>query len=359
MVDEKLYAAWSYNIARDVNHGFMYRKDIFDKQNIPMWTDSDEFYSALKKLKEIYPNSTPLVSKRQFNLVRDFALGWGFEHPIVFDSASGTYVYSFIQPKYKEVLDYMRLLYSEGLIDPEFLTSSEASWAAKMTQNEEAFVTFDWIDRMELFYEQIKDVNPDYDLRFAAPVGPNGGKYRRLPKAGGAASFAVNNNSKKEYSMKLVDFLLSPAGSQMATLGLDGISYAINDDGKVEYLGMDGVEPSIKTLEEKYGLFVQYFAIRFDTSSIYYQFPPRLQEAQDLVKDKNWLADAVELWGGVKDGVDIFNEIFAALDMEYQTISSKYIVSPGDPTQIWNEWLVKAKQLGVDEMVTIYNNNRK
>ena len=54
--DGNMYIVPSYGIARDINHLFMYRKDIFDKLGIEPWTDSESFYNALKKIKEAYPD---------------------------------------------------------------------------------------------------------------------------------------------------------------------------------------------------------------------------------------------------------------------------------------------------------------
>ncbi len=355
MVNGKLYRAVSYDIARNINHGFMYRKDIFDKHNIPMWTNSEEFYSALKTLKELYPDSTPLVSKRGVGLVNDFAIGWGLSTDFTLDESTNQYYYSYTQPEFKEVLDYMRKLYVEGLLDPEFLTCTEANWSAKMSQDSMGFVTFDWIDRMDLFYEQLKETNPGYDLRFAAPVGPNGGKYNRIPKAASGVSLAVSNNENKEVAMKLIDFLLSPAGAKLMTLGLEGTTYQVTD-GKVEYLGMEDVIPSINTLEEKYGLFTNSLSLRYDPNCIYYQYSPKLQEAQDLVVNNNWLTDSVSLKIDITEDSDTYSKIYSNLKPLYETMVSKYILSAEDPTGIWNEWVAKANELGVDQMVAIYNN---
>ena len=46
--DGKLYMFPTYDINRDVNHGMLYRKDIFDKHGIKMWNSPEEFYNVLK-----------------------------------------------------------------------------------------------------------------------------------------------------------------------------------------------------------------------------------------------------------------------------------------------------------------------
>ncbi|MCT6985924.1 hypothetical protein M1723_25330, partial [Salmonella enterica subsp. enterica serovar Senftenberg] len=65
----------------------------------------------------------------------------------------------------------MKKLYNEGLLDPEFMTDTDDSWTAKMTSGNKSFVTYDWIGRLDLFYNQVKDQNPNYDLRYGNPVG--------------------------------------------------------------------------------------------------------------------------------------------------------------------------------------------
>src|SRR5690606_21527397 len=81
-----------YGMQRDVNHGFMYRKDIFDKHDIKPWTNTEEFVAALKKLKEIYPNSYPIASKTKEGIFRDWAYGWGvggYNFPAIYDEKDG------------------------------------------------------------------------------------------------------------------------------------------------------------------------------------------------------------------------------------------------------------------------------
>lgn len=353
MVDGKLYQVPCYNVSRDINHGFMYRKDIFDKHNIPVWKNSDEFYLALKKLKELYPDSMPFVSKRQLDLIKDFALGWDLTPDYTLDKNTNTYKYTYIQDEYKQVLDYMRKLYKEELIDPEFLTSTEANWAAQITQKDKAFVTFDWIDRMDLFYEQIKEVYPDYDLRFAPPVGPNGGKYY-CPSKVADWGVVVHNGDKKELAMKLVDFLLSPAGAKLGTLGVEGVSYTFNEDGKVEYLGVDDGPVNTTALLKKYGMFLHAVYMRMDPRCIYYQYSPKLQEAQDLVRNNSDLCVTYSSIA-VIESADNYNRIYSEIDNEHKIMISKYILDQGDTTQIWNDWLVKAQELGVDQLTKLYN----
>ena len=57
--DGKTYQFPGINMKAPTTHGFMYRKDIFEKHGIKMWTNKEEFLDALRQLKKLYPDSTP------------------------------------------------------------------------------------------------------------------------------------------------------------------------------------------------------------------------------------------------------------------------------------------------------------
>lgn len=163
--DGNVYVMPSYDVNRAVNHGVLYRKDIFDKHGLKMWTNPEEFYQTMKKLKELYPDSTPFVSKNALNIVNKLGTSWGVVNTdMSYDEDTGVWKYSDTQPETREILELLKKMYSEGLIDPEFLTATQSAWTQKMVQYDKAFVTFDWIGRLDMFKEQTKDTVPEYDL---------------------------------------------------------------------------------------------------------------------------------------------------------------------------------------------------
>lgn len=291
--DEKnnLYSWPIYGLQRDVNHGFLFRKDIFDKHNMKEWTTTGEFYEALKALKQAYPDSYPYASKTKEFIFRDWGFGWGIagaQYPAYYDEKAKEWKFMFTQPEYKEMLTFMKKLYDEKLLDPEFITDTEASWTAKMTTGK-SFVTFDWIGRLDQFATQMKSHNPEYNLRYANPVGPTG-NVRSLPKIDNWGT-VVANNDKKEIALKLLDYLTSPSGSSLVTMGIEGETYKL-ENGKPVYPELkDMPKVDIKTLESKYGLWLEGMYLRPDRRSVYYNYTEKEQEAQDKInKDKKFEA---------------------------------------------------------------------
>ena len=250
-----LYFFPSYDVQRDVNHGLLYRKDIFDKHNIKMWNSPEEFYEVLKQLKSLYPSSTPLVTKTGSTFFNQLAQSWGvIGWPNVsYNFDNGKWAYSTLQPQFKDFTMYVKKLYDEGLLDPEFVTCTQAAWTQKMTQKDKAFCTFDWIGRLDQFVNQSKDTVEGYDLRYGNPVGPTQ-KVITLSRSW-SYLVGVKAGEKEELLLKLCDYLLSEGGSELVNLGVEGVSYELSEDGtKAIYKLAEDETMDENTMEAKWGI---------------------------------------------------------------------------------------------------------
>lgn len=350
-----------YGVSRDVNHGFLYRKDIFDKHDIKPWTNTEEFYEALKQLKEIYPDSTPYVSKTLDIVFRDWAFGWGmsvYDYPMYYDESAKLWKYMFVQPEFKDMLDFMKKLYKEGLMDPEFLTDTQASWTAKMTQNDKAFVTYDWIGRMDMFCTQVKDQIPEYDLRYGNPIGPVG-KIRRLNKVQNWG-IVVTNNERSELALKLLDYLTSPSGGTLTTMGIEGEHFYFDDNNKPVYPGLKDVEKvEITVLEQEYGCWLQGMYLRAEPRSAYFNYTEREQEAQNMMVNNNKIHDLdpiLKLTDAENSSIVEFSEPLLKAGLEF---SCRYVIEETYGESNWNEWLKEAETLNFKQLEQIYQDAQK
>jgi putative aldouronate transport system substrate-binding protein len=345
-----------YGLNRDVNHGFLYRKDIFDKKGIKEWTNLDEFYQALKKLKEIYPKSYPYASKDP-NILKNWSYEWGLggeTFPVYYDENAKTWKLATVQPEFKEMITFMKKLYDEGLIDPEFMTDTAESWTAKMTTDEKAFVTWDWIGRLDMFYNQVKDKNPEYNLRYANPIGPTG-KREALSKILNY-SIGVADNERKEISLKLLDYLTSPSGAELMTVGVKDVQYALDADGKIVYPELKDVpKVDINTLESKYGMWAQSLYTRVDRRSVYFNYTEKEQEAQDKIVKENKFQPIDPILRFTDDQSSQISEIRTAIDKAGKEFAAKYIMTKSAGDADWNEWVTKTEKLGSQKLLDIYN----
>ena len=358
--DGHMYFFPSYDIERAVNHGMMYRKDIFDKHGLKAnWTNPEEFYQTLKKLKEIYPSSTPFAIKIKTQLFTKLGESWGLgavtdgnAFSTFYDEADGKWKYYTTDNRFKEILDFVKKLYDEGLIDPEFFTTTEAAWTAKMTQRDKAFVTFDWIGRMESWKNMNAETIPEYDLRYAPPVGPTG-KVRELARYGLAA--CITKNERSHLALALSDYLLSESGATLMSMGIEGETYTIGEDGYADYIGYDPEQAiGIKELENKYGLFSVYR--RFDKRSDYYNFSEREKEAQNMALEKEDGFEPLDpTLTFTEQEIKVKSEILPTLSKASEEFATRYILGTDTGDAAWEAWLKKTEELGVDKVVNIYN----
>ncbi len=351
----ELFQFPGYDASVDVNHGLLYRKDIFDKHGIEMWDSPESLYSVLKKLKELYPQSTPLVSKTQTTFFKNLAYSWGVQNwpSVNYNFTTGKWNYAGLEPEFKEFLDYIKKLYDEGLIDPEFLTATQSAWTAKMTQKESAFITWDWIGRLEQFTEQVAAEIPEYDLRYGNPMGPNQ-KVLTLSKVVGGTP--VTKNEKSLLALKLFDYMLSDGGTELIDMGIEGVTYKIGEDGMADYLGFeDGSLISESSLEEKWGLNIKPLRLRADRRGWQFNFSEREQEAQDLMlnKEDGFLPELPELALNEKER-EVINKNDNALRKISEEFAVKYILSGGNTPADWDKYRKDMEAAGLKETLDAY-----
>ncbi|WP_169082988.1 extracellular solute-binding protein [Paenibacillus sp. PL91] len=356
-----LYTWPIFNLNRDVNHGFLYRKDIFDKLGIKEWTDTEQFYQALKKLKEAYPDSYPYASKGLANIFRDWAFGWGLgntdNYPVYYDEKDGLWKFASVQPAHKDMLDFMKKLYNEGLMDPEFLTDTQDSWTTKMT-TDKSFITWDWIGRLDLFYNQIKDQNPEYDLRYGNPVGPTG-KVRSLPEVSDF-SIAVASNKNTEISLKLLDYLTSPSGSELMTIGVEGVNFEWGPDGFPVYPELADLPlVDIGVLEDRYSMWLEGAYLRPDRRSVYYKFSEKEQEAQEKILNGDKREARDPILNFTDDEISVLSELQTSLQKAAEEFNAKYILDKNYGEKQWSDWMGNAAKNGAEQVIKVYNDAQK
>lgn len=346
---------WSvYGLNRDVNHGWLYRADVFEELGIEPWTDTQSFYEALKALKAAYPDSYPLASKNQAGLFGAIANYWGVNGNRYYDEADGTWKYSGTSDNYKEMLDFLKQLYNEGLLDPEFLTDTQDSWSAKMT-TDKAFVAYDWIGRLDLFSNQMAETNPDYDLRYGYPIGSTGKQFAldTISGLGVCVSAACENIIP---ALQLLDYLCSPSGSELFTIGIEGVNFEWDENGKPVYPELTDVELiDINVLLTEYGMWLEPMYLRPDHRSVYYNFTEREQEAQDIcnnITGYNPMDPKLKLTDAENE---TYNEFYLSVDNALKEFSAKYVTDASYGEAEWEAWKQEVASKGEAEAMKALN----
>ena len=351
LADGHIYQIDTYGISRNINHCFMYRKDIFEKHGLKPWTNTQEFYETLKELKRLYPDSVPFTIKLKDFVMNYLRPQWGIVNSdFVQNPETGQWEYGNTSFAMKELMSFLVRLHREELLDQDFLTISDTSWMTRLASEDQAFVTFDWVDRLDMVTETMRAQGSDYELAMGYPIGLSG-KYKNKTTFTNGGAYAIANNANTEYSMKLMDFLISNEGAKFSTLGIEGVTFSYEDEAKekVSYIGFEGNENiNIQDLEERYGLFIPAIAIRFDSRSAYFQYTKRVAIAQEQVMEHHLLTEKLPYFEISPLDKKMYEDTKFKIDLAFNNFFPKFFAENHRFEELWNQWLSEAKGMNSD-----------
>ena len=257
--DGKIYA-FPFITESSVSHVFMIREDWLKKLNLPVPVTLDDWYNTLKAFKENDPNENGLADEIPFSIrvpsktdttanLTPFMAAFGIDIQTFVED--GQVKFGAADPRMKDALTYINKLYSEKLLDNEYITTDVNMWNSKF-ERELSGASMDWITRMEQFENSIKPVNPDVKfIAVAPPIGPTGIQMQRKHQArvrGEAGAMSLKSKSK-EAIIKLYDYIYSEEGSRLMNWGIEGVHYNV-ENGKMKFTDLimkdkEGKSPQI------------------------------------------------------------------------------------------------------------------
>ena len=116
-----------------IRENWIMQLELFEPRTIEEW------YQTLKAIKEARPDSVPLLSTLK-NLTENQTIMGAFSATKGFYQDSGTVKFGAIEPAYKEFLSEMNKWYSEGLLDPDFVTTRSEEFDFKVKNNAFAMI---------------------------------------------------------------------------------------------------------------------------------------------------------------------------------------------------------------------------
>ncbi len=215
--------------------GLLVRQDILDKLNLTAPKTPDELYTFLKKIKEAgyvpyvtgSSGQTPISGLE----VMTTAFGCGTGNFVVRD---GQLVDMREQPEFKECLTFLNKLYSEQLIDNEYLYNTTQKATEKITSGRAA-CTFAACWDMYNDQNALAKTDPNAKLAFVAPIkGANGytGYSQGAPLGN---TMSIPNNAK--YPKQAVDLANTYFGDKdlqkYIVYGQEGRDYSMDANGNM------------------------------------------------------------------------------------------------------------------------------
>lgn len=223
--------------------GLIIRKDLLDEAGLDIPVTLDDWYEALKAFKEMgveYPLSCMAT---YVTLAQSFATAFDVTLPTVGMSGSssfslrkdGTIQFGPAEDGYGEYLAFMNKLYSEGLLDPDFMVQDVANMQTKIVNGQVGA----WVQMMPMgiggMRDQVLAIDPEskfYPVGVLNPVQKEGQNllYRQGNLAYTSSGAAITSSCKDiATACRVLDYAWGEEGNMILNWGIEGESYQMVD----------------------------------------------------------------------------------------------------------------------------------
>lgn len=343
--------------------GLLLRQDWLDKLGLEVPETPEEWYTVLKAFKEQDPNGNgkndeiPVVSKKM-EAIETFINGFGASSDYILKD--GKVVYGPIQPEYKDAIEFVRKLYREGLIDPDFYLTDDNAMDAKVISNQAGSMYGALTSHMSKYMSMMQKDNPDVSIAAAPSMRNQDGKTYIFNKlltrcSTGNGTVITRDNKYIAESIKLLDYFYGEEGHMIANFGVLGDTYTMVDN-KPKYTD--------KILKDPNGTAVGDMLSRFTiaaTNGSFLQDPEYLDQILIYPEQKKapsvWSKDIVtdRILPAITMTADEQTE-FSALNNDIATYKdemvNKYIIGT-ESLDSFEEFVSTIEKLGIEEATAI------
>ena len=298
--DNHIYSIARMGQSRNAK-SWMIRKDWLDACGLKEPETIDEFTEALRAFKKQDPgkagkNNIPLVIRDGIaSFYPNIMCSYGMHSTIYTrDPSTGVCQVNAQKDEFREMCNWLHLLYTEGLLDPEFATADMARWESYIN-NSYAGAALDYTVRTDQFTNIIRNPSSDAVAAGAKPI-ENAEFIGLVPLAGPQGKRGIMTNSTMNFdnsvaittacknvdaACALLNYIYSEEGTELTSWGIDGVSYnGVDGNGNpnwVEDLGATGQYSIQKTA--KYGIQQPFMARVVTDAEIVLAFGPLSMQA--------------------------------------------------------------------------------
>lgn len=214
------------------------RTDLLKELNLNTPQSFDELYEVLKKFKEAYPDSYPMTTRGgspNLLICTAYPMGSGYGMYYDKDIEGGKYVHGTSRPEFKKVLEYYNKLFTEKLLDPDFVVNTQQQWQEKLSTGK-SFFYYDNPSFAINFNTALKANNSEYTFNPIPVMSNDTGDKRNFwyTQHWYETQYAISSRVKDPIAViKLFDWLYSDEGADVTNFGVLGEHYT-KTDGKYQ-----------------------------------------------------------------------------------------------------------------------------
>ena len=218
------------------------RLDLLEEQNIPMPTTWAELYDAMLKIKEKHPDVYFFGSRAgTTRLIGALAYPMGSGGFGTFDGDRGMYyekdldkwIYGPVQPAFKDVIQYLANAWKDGLIDPDYQTSTRDELWQKITTGKVVYFKDNNSFLARVFQPAFDQAGDGWKMVIVPPLANDHTSTRELRyELDWSDGIVISKNCPEvERVLEMLDWCFTEEGVKVMNFGIEGETYYIDEEG--------------------------------------------------------------------------------------------------------------------------------
>lgn len=369
--DGKIYSLAGISASNAIGAVWAIRTDWLDKLGLKIPTTTDELYNVLKAFKTRDPNGNgradeiPWGSGQGDKTNRITPLVTAFDAHMDFyvDYSDNRIKYGPVEPAYRDALVFINKLYSEGLLQQDYLTATRDQWLARAGGNQMG-MHFVWpASGVGTSNGELQKLNPSYHFEPFPPIKSSSGKQYKDTKSSGSTVFpCMAINAKSKYAVeiiKYVNYLLSEEGTMLAQWGIEGETYTlVNGEPRyTDYIMKNPQRKDPETARVEYGIHWPVFPYMNSWENDFQAMSPSAPwtvAAWKTFREPGMVEPPFPTLGLSEDELARRASLLAELNTYKDPMIDKFIMGT-EPLSKFNEFVANIRRAGLDELLTMYN----
>jgi len=323
----------------------------------------EEYYNFLKAVKNTDLNGNgkrdeiPYSGTGIYPLIEQIEGAWGvgtrgLGHKYVdVDPATNELRFFRTSENYKEVLQFVNKLYSEGLIDPDIFTQDGKSLYAKGGQQ---------LLASTINPNPITQFNGENYVGLGALEGPHGDRlytHIKVPMVWPGAFAITDKNPHPEATVRWMDYFYGEEGATLFFMGKEGETYTKNADGTLEFVDRIKNHPDGLTLDQALTDYVSWMGGSYP-GYVNVKWFKGSESLPSAIEAGNKAAphQIEELWYNF-NYTDAETEFMSTVGSDIHTyileMEAKFVTGSSSFSE-WDKYVETVRSMGLDEYMNVY-----
>ncbi|WP_297597957.1 extracellular solute-binding protein [uncultured Cetobacterium sp.] len=360
--DGKIYYIPCYYdwYAMKASQGLFIRKDWLDKLGLQVPENMDDFYKVLKAFREQDPNGNGKADEiPYFDRTVEFATKelvglFGAEYGFYIEN--GIVKYGPTEERFKEAMPEVIKWYKEGLVDPEIYTRG-FSGRDYMLRNDVGGVTFDWFASTAGYNndEELKKQNEKFEFVAIAPPKYKGKSYAPDARTTSLGGWGISASAKDPVVIiKYMDYWFSDKGYELYNWGVEGDTFAKNENGEKYYTDKVMKAPGKNALQVLRDNGLQFkMGARQDYEYEKAWGDSKATEWSEMYMKNGYIMDQVPLFKYTPEEAKKVQKINSQITMTLDEMSQKWVLGAEDFDKSYEKFIERINKLGLKELIEI------